>query len=87
LRWLVRTGAQWRMLPHDLRRWEAVYHQTQRWLRAGCFEAVPHDLQLLLRLAAGCKGQPSAVILDARYRAIDARERHPPGFRLPPAGP
>jgi transposase len=66
LRWLVRTGAQWRMLPHDFPRWEAVYQQTQRWLRAGCFEAMAHDLRLLLRLAAGRKGQPSAVILDAR---------------------
>lgn len=66
LRWLVRTGAQWRMLPHDFPRWEAVYQQTQRWLRAGCFEAIAHDLRLLLRLAAGRSGQPSAVILDAR---------------------
>ena len=66
LRWLVRTGAQWRMLPHDFPRWEAVYQQTQRWLRAGCFQAMAHDLRLLLRLAAGRKGQPSAVILDAR---------------------
>jgi transposase len=66
LRWLVRTGAQWRMLPHDFPRWEAVYQQTQRWLGAGCFEAMAHDLRLLLRLAAGRQGQPSAVILDAR---------------------
>ncbi|MGH2502275.1 MAG: transposase, partial [Ktedonobacterales bacterium] len=58
LRWLVRTGAQWRMLPHDFPRWEAVYQQTQRWLRAGCFEAIAHDLRLLLRLAAGRTGQP-----------------------------
>ena len=66
LRWLVRTGAQWRMLPHDFPRWEAVYQQTQRWLRAGCFEALAHDLRMVLRLAAGRDGQPSAVILDAR---------------------
>ena len=66
LRWLVRTGAQWRMLPHDFPRWDAVYQQTQRWLRAGCFEAIAHDLRLLLRLAAGRNGQPSAVILDGR---------------------
>jgi transposase len=66
LRWLVRTGAQWRMLPHDFPRWEAVYQQTQRWLRAGCFEALAHDLRMVLRLAAGREGQPSAVILDAR---------------------
>ncbi|MFL6216776.1 MAG: transposase, partial [Blastocatellia bacterium] len=29
LRWLVRTGAPWRMLPHDLPPWEAVYQQIQ----------------------------------------------------------
>jgi transposase len=66
LRWLVRTGAQWRLLPHDFPRWEAVFQQTQRWLRAGCFEAIAHDLRMVLRLAAGRTGPPSAVILDAR---------------------
>jgi transposase len=32
LRWIVRTGAQWRMMPHDLPPWATVYQQTQRWL-------------------------------------------------------
>src|SRR5579885_2270445 len=32
LRWMVRTGATWRMMPHDLPPWYAVYQQTQRWL-------------------------------------------------------
>jgi hypothetical protein len=56
------------MLPHDLSRWEVVYQQTQRGLRAGCREAMAYELRLLLRLrpAAGRSGQPSAVILDAR---------------------
>jgi transposase len=49
LRWLVRTGAPWRLLPHALPPWEAVYQQTQRWLAAGCFEALVHDLRTLLR--------------------------------------
>lgn len=40
LRWIVRTGAQWRMMPHDLPPWAAVYQQTQRWLRVGVFEAI-----------------------------------------------
>jgi transposase len=66
VRWLVRTGAPWRMLPHDFPRWTAVYQQTQRWLRSGCFEAIVHDLNLLLRLRAGRGGQPTAVILDGR---------------------
>lgn len=66
LRWLVRTGAPWRMLPHDFPRWEMVYQQTQRWLRVGCFEALAHDLRLLARLAQGRRGQPAAVVIDSR---------------------
>jgi transposase len=66
LRWIVRTGAPWRMLPHDFPPWPAVYQQTQRWLRAGVFETMVHDLRVLLRVAAGRQRQPSAAIFDAR---------------------
>ncbi len=66
LRWIVRAGASWRMLPNDLPPWEAVYQQTQRWLKAGVFEAMVNDLRQLLRVAAGRKEQPSAAIFDSR---------------------
>ena len=66
LRWIVRAGAPWRMLPNDLPPWEAVYQQTQRWLTAGVFEAMVNDLRVLLRVAAGRKEQPSAAIFDSR---------------------
>jgi transposase len=66
LRWLVRAGAPWRLLPHDFPRWEAVSQQTQRWLAAGCFPAIIEDLRLLLRLAAGRDAQPSAAIFDSQ---------------------
>lgn len=66
LRWMVRTGAQWRMLPNDLPPWQTVYQQTQRWIRWGCFEALVHDLREMLRLAVGKNAQPTAAILDGR---------------------
>jgi transposase len=66
LRWLVRTGAAWRHLPHDLPPWPVVYQQTQRWLVAGVFEALVHDLRALLRQAAGRPAAPSRVIFDGR---------------------
>jgi transposase len=66
LRWLVRAGASWRMMPHDLPPWHVVYDQTRRWLKAGVFEAMVHDLRGLLRLAAGRNAQPTAAILDSR---------------------
>ncbi len=66
LRWMVRTGATWHMMPHDLPPWYIVYQQTQRWLEAGCFEAIVDDLRLLLRGVKGRKGQPGAAIFDSR---------------------
>lgn len=66
LRYLVRTGAPWRLLPHDLPPWPAVYQQTQRWLAAGCFEAMVQDLRVVLRVAAGRAPEPTAAILDSR---------------------
>jgi transposase len=66
LRWIVRTGSAWRYMPHDLPPWEAVYQQTRRWLRAGVFEAMVHDLRVLLRLSEGRAPEPTAAILDSR---------------------
>lgn len=66
LRWLVRSGAHWRMLPHDLPPRAAVYQQTRRWFKAGCFEAMAHDLRMLLRLAVGRGATPTAAIMDSR---------------------
>ena len=66
LRWIVRAGAQWRMLPTNFPPWAAVYQQTQRWIAAGCFETIVHDLRALLRWADGRADDPTAVILDSR---------------------
>ena len=66
LRWVVRTGSPWRYMPHDLPPWEAVYQQTRRWLSAGVFEEMVHDLRVLLRLSEGRVSEPSAAILDSR---------------------
>ncbi len=66
LRWMARAGASWRMLPANFAPWELVYQQTQRWLNAGCFEAMASDLRSMRRVAQRRQGQPSAIILDGR---------------------
>lgn len=65
LRWIARAGAPWRMMPHDLPPWHTVYQQTQRWIQAGVFEALVHDLGMLLRELADRAPQPGAI-LDRR---------------------
>ncbi len=66
LRWIVRTGSPWRYIPHDLPPWHTVYQQTQRWIKAGVFEAIVADLRALIRLGEGKTEQPTAAIFDSR---------------------
>ena len=93
VRWLVRSGAPWRMLPNDLPPWPAVFQQTQRWRRAGCFEAVVHDLRVILRVQDGREPDPTAAILDSRCVGRTAGSQAAPApttsspLLRPPAAP
>lgn len=79
-RWIVRAGAAWRMMPHDLPPWCTIYQQMQCWITAGVFEGMVHDLRVLLRVAAGRAEQPSAVILDGRTRQSTPESGERAGF-------
>jgi transposase len=63
LRYVAKTGGQWRYLPNDLPSWFGV---MQRWLRAGCFEMLVEDVRSLLHELGGRKGRPTAVVIDSR---------------------
>jgi transposase len=66
LRYIVKTGGQWRFLPNDFPPWAAVYQQARRWVAAKVFEQAADDLRMVLRVAAGRAPHPSAAILDGR---------------------
>ena len=66
VRYVVRTGCQWRFLPHDLPPWAAVYQQARRWMQAGVFEQITHDLRAIVRFLDDRNLEPSATILDGR---------------------
>jgi len=80
LRYVVKTGAPWRWMPNDLPPWEMVYQQTQRWLAAGCFEALVHDLRVLLRLEKGRRPEPTAVVIDSRTLQSTPESGHRAGW-------
>ncbi len=65
-RWMVKAGCPWRMLPGDFPPWQAVEQQAKRWMEAGCFEAMTHDLRELLRLLNERNPRPTAAVLDGR---------------------
>jgi transposase len=80
LKWVVRTGSPWRYMPHDLPPWEAIYQQTQRWLKAGVFEEMIHDLRVLLRLSEGRAPDPTAAVLDSRTLRSTPESGHRGGY-------
>ena len=77
LRYVVRGGIAWRMMPNDLPPWHTVHQQAQRWLRAGVFEDIAHDLRCLLRVAVGRAPNPTAAIFDSRtlQSTVESGER------------
>ena len=80
LRWIVRAGSPWRYLPTNFPPWETVYQQTQRWIKAGCFEDIVDDLRGMLRVAVGKNPQPSAMILDGQTLQGTIESGHRAGY-------
>jgi transposase len=80
LRWIVRAGAPWRLMPNDLPPWEIVYQQTHRWIKAGVFEAIVHDLREILRLAEGRNEMPTGSIMDSRTLQSSPESGHRAGY-------
>ena len=61
---LMREDAPQR--DHDLPPWYTAYQQGRRWIEAGVFEDMVHDLRALLSLAKGKNEQSTAAIFDGR---------------------
>src|SRR6188472_4161734 len=76
VRWIVRAGSPWRLLPMNVPLWPAVYQQTQRWIKAGCFESIVHVLRVLLRWSAGRTDQPTAIIIGSATRQSTPESGH-----------
>ena len=66
VRYVLRTGCAWRLLPHDLPKWNAVYHYFSTWRRDGTWKRIHAQLHGDLRQSAGRNRQPSAAIIDSQ---------------------
>ena len=64
--YLVKTGCQWRMLPHDFPHWSAVYYYFKKWKNNGLFEEVLDNLNERQRKLHKKKVEPSLGIIDSQ---------------------
>lgn len=64
--YLVRTGCQWRLLPHEYPKWQGVYYHFAKWRDDHTWEDILSVLREQARLAAGRAGAPSMVIVDSQ---------------------
>jgi len=66
VRYLVRSGCGWRMLPIHFPPWQTVYWWFRRLARRFLFQTI-HDLCLMLdRELAGREASPSAGVIDSQ---------------------
>src|SRR5829696_2050525 len=64
--YLLRSGCQWRLLPHDFPRWPTVYHYFRKWRMDGTWERVNRALRERLRVRLRRDPQPSAGVVDSQ---------------------
>ena len=66
IRYLLRSGCQWRMLPKEYPPWESVYGYVRRWRSTGKWDAIHESLRGAVREKAGKAATPSAAIIDSQ---------------------
>jgi transposase len=64
--YLARTGAAWRMLPHDFPPWKTVSYYFYTWRDAGVWEQLHDTLRRDIRALLGREETPSAGIVDSQ---------------------
>ena len=64
--YLLRTGAQWRLLPHEYPPRGAVFYHYAQWREDGTWEHVTQVLRESYRRTIGRNPQPTAAIIDSQ---------------------
>ncbi len=74
--YVVRTGCQWRSLPHDFPPWETVYGYFRKLGAGGDWERINHVLRAGIREQAGREPDPSVVIVDSQSVKTTEKKGH-----------
>ena len=64
--YILRSGCQWRLLPHEFPPWSTVWSYFRIWRKTGVWEQMHTTLRERLRSSLGREPTPSAVIIDSQ---------------------
>jgi putative transposase len=64
--YVVKTGCQWRMLPHDFPKWQLVYYYYRKWMDAELFDRLLDKLRSKVRVRNGQKARATLGIMDSQ---------------------
>jgi len=82
VRYVLRTGCQWRQLPKDFPPRSTVYNYFWEWTRYGVLDRIHHVLLVKVREMEGREASPTAAIIDTQ--AVKATEKG--GLQRDPVG-
>jgi len=73
VRYVLRTGCQWRRAPKDFPPRSTAYSYFWEWSRYGVLDRIHHTLLVACREAEGREASPTAAIIDTQ--AVKATEK------------
>ncbi|HLZ10550.1 MAG TPA: transposase [Chloroflexota bacterium] len=66
IRYVLRSGCAWRLMPHDLPSWRICYHYFRQWRLDGTWKRIHDRLHGDVRESMGRERQPSAAVIDSQ---------------------
>jgi len=64
--YVIKTGCQWRNLPHDLPPWSLVYYYFWTWQHSGLLQKINDELVKKVRVKEGRSPDPTLAIIDSQ---------------------
>jgi len=64
--YVLRSGCQWRMLPHEYPAYGRVFYHFRQWRGTGLWERINQTVREQVRVEAGREAQPSAGVVDSQ---------------------